>query len=170
MVRVTDRPDMTLDVYRGRKQQNNNNHNNTKSHSVLSPLLKERGANCFLKSTPHSHAHSNLFFESNSRNEVPRVAQLYETKVACTRCRAFVLVVFVVFKRVRARFCRFDKADATADTAITDRHSDINIFQPRARWVRKFWSIGSEKSFVHVPPVGVEPSTSCVDGKHPHDH
>ena len=26
MVRLTDRPDMTLDVYRGRKTQHNNNH------------------------------------------------------------------------------------------------------------------------------------------------
>ena len=27
VVRLTDRPDMTLDVYRGRKQQYNNNNN-----------------------------------------------------------------------------------------------------------------------------------------------
>ena len=47
-----------------------------------------------------------------------------------------------------------------SDTAITDSHSDITIFQLRAHWVRTFWSIGSEKSFGHVPPVGVEPSTS----------
>ena len=26
VVKVTDRPDMTLDVYRGRKQQHNNNY------------------------------------------------------------------------------------------------------------------------------------------------
>ena len=56
------------------------------------------------------------------------------------------------------QFCRFDKADAIADTAITDRHSDTTIFQLRAHWVRISWSIGSEKSFGHVPPVGVEPS------------
>ena len=60
------------------------------------------------------------------------------------------------------QFCRFDKADATtnvtfSDTAITDRHSDITIFQLRAHWVRISWFIGSEKSFGHVPPVGVEP-------------
>ena len=52
------------------------------------------------------------------------------------------------------------------DTAITDRHSDTTIFQLRAHWVRISWSIGSEKSFRHVPPVGVEPSTSCLKGKH----
>ena len=44
-----------------------------------------------------------------------------------------------------------------SDTAITDRHSDTTIFQLRAHWVRISWSTGSEKSFGHVPPVGVEP-------------
>ena len=34
---------------------------------------------------------------SNSRNDVPRVAQRYGTIAAHTRCRASVLVVFVVF-------------------------------------------------------------------------
>ena len=41
-----------------------------------------------------------------------------------------------------------------SDTAITDRHSDTTIFQLRAHWVRISWSIGSEKSFGHVPPGG----------------
>ena len=54
-----------------------------------------------------------------------------------------------------------------SDTAITNRHSDTSIFQFRAHWVRISWYIGSEKSFGHVPPLGVEPSTSCVQGKHP---
>ena len=54
-----------------------------------------------------------------------------------------------------------------SDTAITDRHSDTTIFLLRAHWVRISWSIGSEKSFEHVPPLGVEPSTSCVQGEHP---
>ena len=54
-----------------------------------------------------------------------------------------------------------------SDTAITDRHSDTTIFQFRAHWVRLSWSIGSEKSFGRVPPVGVEPSTSCMQGGHP---
>ena len=54
-----------------------------------------------------------------------------------------------------------------SDTAITDRHSDTTNFQLRAHWVRISWSIGSEKSFGHVPPVGVEPSTSCMQGEHP---
>ena len=29
------------------------------------------------------------------------------------------------------------------------------------------YSVGSEKSFGRVPPVGVEPSTSCVQSEHP---
>ena len=49
-----------------------------------------------------------------------------------------------------------------SDTAITDRHSDTTIFQLRAHRVGISWSTGSEKSFGHVPPVGVEPSTSCA--------
>ena len=78
--------------------------------------------------------------------------------------------LFVVCLRARVQFCRFNKADATAafsDTAITDRHSDTAIFQLRAHWVRISWSIGSEKSFGHVPPVVVEPFTPCVNGEHP---
>ena len=38
-----------------------------------------------------------FFFCSNSRNDVPRVAQRYGTTAAHTRRRASVLVVFVVF-------------------------------------------------------------------------
>ena len=34
VVRLTDRPDMTLDVYRGRKQQCNNNNKSNKRHGV----------------------------------------------------------------------------------------------------------------------------------------
>ena len=48
---------------------------------------------------------------SNSRNDVPRVAQRYGTIAAHTRRRASVLVGL----RAHAQFCRFDKADATAD-------------------------------------------------------
>ena len=55
----------------------------------------------------------------------------------------------------------------SSDTAITDRHSDTTIFQLRAHWVGISWSIGSEKSFGHVPPVGDKPSTHCMNGEHP---
>ena len=107
---------------------------------------------------------------SNSRNDVPRVAQRYGTIAAHTRRRASVLVVYVVFcvhVYSFAGLIRRTPPPTFSDTAITDRHSDTTIFQLRAHWVRISWSIGSEKSFGHVPPVGVEPSTSCVLGEHP---
>ena len=106
---------------------------------------------------------------SNSRNDVPRVAQRYGTIAAHTRRRASVPVVFVVFCVHMYSFAgliRRTPPPTFSDIAITDRHSDTNIFQLRAHWVRISWSIGSEKSFGHVPPVGFEPSTSCVQGEH----
>ena len=93
---------------------------------------------------------------SNSRNDVPRVAQRYGTIAAHTRRRASVLVVFVVFCVHMYSFAgliRRTPPPTFSDTAITDRHSDTTIFQLRAHWVRISWSIGSEKSFGHVPPV-----------------
>ena len=107
---------------------------------------------------------------SNSRNDVPRVAQRYGTIAAHTRRRASVLVVYVVLcvhVYSFAGLIRRTPPPTFSDTANTDRHSDTTIFQLRAHWVRISWSIGSEKSFGHVPPVGVEPSTSCVLGEHP---
>ena len=92
------------------------------------------------------------------RNDVPRVAQRYGTISAHTRRRASVLVVFcVVHMYSFAGLIRRTPPLTFGDTAITDRHSDTTIFQLRAYWVRISWSIGSEKSFGHVPPVGVEP-------------
>ena len=108
---------------------------------------------------------------SNSHNnDVPRVAQRYGTIAAHTRRRASVLVVFVVFCMHMYSFAgliRRTPPPTFSDTAITDRNSDTTIFQLRAHWVRISWYIGSEKSSGHVPPVGVEPSTSCVQGEHP---
>ena len=107
---------------------------------------------------------------SNSRNDVPRVAQRYRTIAAHTRRRASVLVVLVVFYVHMYSFAgliRRTPPSTFSDTAITDRHSDTTIFQLRAHWVRISWSIGSEKSFGHVRPVGVEPLTSCMQGEHP---
>ena len=95
---------------------------------------------------------------SNSRNDVPGEAQRYGTIAAHTRRRASVLVVFVVFCVHMYSFAgliRRTPPPTFNDTAITDRHSDTTIFQLRAHWVRIFWSIGSEKSFGHVPPVGL---------------
>ena len=107
---------------------------------------------------------------SNPLNDVLRVAQRYGTIAAHTRRRSSVLVVFVVFCVDMHSFgglIRRTPPPTFSDTAISDRHSDTTIFQLRAHWVRISWSIGSEKSFGHVPPVGVEPSTSCVQGEHP---
>ena len=107
---------------------------------------------------------------SNSLNDVPRVAQRYVTIAVHTRRRASVLVLFVVFCVHMYSFAgliRRTPPPTFSDTAITDRHSDTTIFQLRAHWVRIFWSIGSKKSFGHVPPVEVEPSTSCMQGEHP---
>ena len=106
---------------------------------------------------------------SNSPNDVPRVAQRYGTIAAHTRRRASVLIVFVMFCVHMYSFAgliRRTPPPTFNDTAITDRHSDTTIFQLRAHWVRISWSIGSEKLYGHVPPVGVEPSTSCVQGEH----
>ena len=96
---------------------------------------------------------------SNSRNDVPQVVQRYGTIAAHIRCRASVLVVCVVFCvniHSFASLIRRTPPPTFSDTAITDRHSDTTIFRLRAHWVRISWSIGSEKSFGHVPPVGVE--------------
>ena len=106
---------------------------------------------------------------SNSRNDVPRVAQRYGTIASHTRRRASVLFVFVVFCVHMISFAgliRRTPPSTFSDTAITE-NSDTTIFPLRAHWVRISWSIGSEKSFKHVPPVGVEPLTSCVQGEHP---
>ena len=91
---------------------------------------------------------------SNSRNDVPRVAQRYGTIAAHTRCRASLLVVFVVFcvhMHSFAGLIRRTPPPTFSDTAITDRHSDTTNFQLRAHWVWISWSIGSEKSFGRAP-------------------
>ena len=69
---------------------------------------------------------------SNSHNDVPRVAQRYETIAAHTWRRASVLVVFVVFCVHMYSFAgliRRTPPPTFSDTAITDRHSDTTIFQ-----------------------------------------
>ena len=68
---------------------------------------------------------------SNSRNDVPRVAQRYGTIAAHTRRRASALVVFVVFcvhMHSFAGLIRRTPPPTFSDTAITDRHSDTTIF------------------------------------------
>ena len=93
---------------------------------------------------------------SNSRNDVPRVAQPYRTIAAHTQRRESILVVFVVLvhKHSFAGSIRRTPPLAFSDTAITDCRSDTTIFQLRAQWVRISWSIGSEKSFVQTCALG----------------
>ena len=65
---------------------------------------------------------------SNSRNDVPRVAQRYGT-TAHTRRRASVLVVFVVFCVHMYSFAgliRRTPPPTFSDTVITDHHSDTS--------------------------------------------
>ena len=116
---------MALDVYRGRKT--------TIQYNQVSNSLTIRCVYCVY---------------SNSRNDVPRVAQWYGTIAAHTLRRASVLVVFVVFCVHMHSFAGFiwrTPSPTFNDTAITDRHSDTTISQLRAYWVRISWSIGSEK-------------------------
>ena len=84
---------------------------------------------------------------SNSRNDVPRVAQRYGTIAAHTWCHASVLVVFVLFCVYMYSFAgliRQTQLPMFSDTAVTNRHSDTTIFQLRAHWVRLSWPIGLE--------------------------
>ena len=144
-----------------------------KSFRHVPPVGVEPSTSCVQGEHPiHEGALINLrvCVYYNSRNDVPRVAQRYGTIAAHTRRRASVLVVFVLFSVHMHSFAGLTKRTPPPtfrDTAITDRHSDTTIFQLRAHWVRISWSIGSKKLFGHVPPVGVEPSTSCVQGEHP---
>ena len=96
---------------------------------------------------------------TNSRNDVPRMAQRTEP-FQHKRRRASVRVVPVVFCVHMHSFVgliRRTPPPTFSDTAITDRHSGTTIFQLRVHWVRISWSIGSVKSFGYVPLVGVEP-------------
>ena len=138
---------------------------------IVLPMLISLSSYCrALKWYFREECEKNVCMYSSSRNDVPRVAQRYRTIAAHTRCRASVLVVFVVFcvhMHSFAGLIRRTPPPTFSDAAIIDHHSDTTNFQLRAHWVRISWSIGSEKSFGHVPPVGVEPSTSCVQGEHP---
>ena len=86
---------------------------------------------------------------SNSRNDVPPSGSALRNHCRTHRRRASVLVVFVVFcvhMHSFAGLIRRTPPETFSDTAITDRHSDITIFQLRAHWVRISWSIGWEKN------------------------
>ena len=71
---------------------------------------------------------------SNSRNDVPRVAQRYGTIAAHTWRHASILVVFVVFCVHMYSFAGLigrTPLPMFNNTAITDPHSDTTIFQLR---------------------------------------
>ena len=90
----------------------------------------------------------------NSRNDILQVAQRYGAIAAHTWRRVSVLVVFVVFcvhMHSFAGLIRRTPLPRFSDTAITNPRSDTTIFQLRAHWVQISWSVGSEKSFGHVP-------------------
>ena len=104
---------------------------------------------------------------SNSRNDVPRVAQRYGTIAAHTPRRVSVLIVFVVFcvhMHSFASLIRRTPPPTFSDTAITNRHSDTTIFQLSGC---RYPGLLDRKNRLDVPPVGVEPSTSCMQGEHP---
>ena len=76
------------------------------------------------------HSNFKVCVYSNSRNNVPRVAQQYGTIAAHTRRRASVLVVFVVFCMHMHSFAgliRRTPPPTFSDTAITDRYSDTTF-------------------------------------------
>ena len=84
------------------------------------------------------------------------------------RRRASVLTVFEAFCVHMYSFAgliRRRPPPTFSDSAITDRHSDTTIFQLTGCGYPGL--LDRKKSFGHVPPVGVEPSTSCVQGEHP---
>ena len=118
-------------------------------------VLSKLGNNLRITFTTYNQNRTSIYWSvpnsvcvySNSRNDVPRVAQRYGTITAQTRRRAFVLVVVVMFcvhMHSFAGLIRRTPPPTFSDTAITDRHSDTTIFQLRAHWVRISLSIGSE--------------------------
>ena len=90
---------------------------------------------------------------SNSHNDVPLVAQRYETEPlphtpGAVRPSSLCFVVFCMHMHSFVSLIRRMPSPTFSETAITDRHSDTTIFQLRAHWVRISWSIGSEKSLI----------------------
>ena len=67
---------------------------------------------------------------SNSRKDIPRVAQPYGTIAAYTWRRASVLIVFVAFcvhTHSFACLIRWTPPPTFSDTAVTDRHSEMTL-------------------------------------------
>ena len=90
--------------------------------AVLGPVRPSNQVRCYCTS---------VCVCSNSRNDVPRVAQRYGTIAAHIRHRASALVVLVVFCMHMHSFAdmiRRTPPPTFSDTAITDSHSDTTIF------------------------------------------
>ena len=81
---------------------------------------------------------------SNSRNDIPQVAQRYGTIATHTRCSASVLFVFVVFCMHMHSFAGLIRQ--TPPLTFIHRHSDTTIFQLREHWVQISWSFGPKKN------------------------
>ena len=105
---------------------------------------------------------------SNSRNDVPRVAQRYGTIAAHTRRRASVLIVFVLFSVHKHSFpglIRQTLPLTFSDTAITNRHSDTTIFPAQSslgadilvHWIGKIvWTCANSHKMNIYEPVSVK--------------
>ena len=106
----------------------------------------------------------------NSRNDVPRVAQWDGTIAAHYRRRASVLVVFVVccvHMHSFAGLIRQTPLPTFSDATVTDHHSDTTISSSELTGCGYPGLLDRKKLFGHVPPVGAEPSTPCMQGEHP---
>ena len=94
-----------------------------------------------LKSIERLHV---VFSERRSPKLLSGTEPWPRTSGACVRSR-YVCSVFTCTWFSFAGLIRRTPPPTFSDTVITDRHSDTTIFQLRAHWVRKSWSIGSEK-------------------------
>ena len=97
---------------------------------------------------------------SNSRNDVPRVAQRYGTIAAHIRRRASVLVVFVVFcvhMHSFAGLIRRTPPPTFSDTAITDATLILLFSSSELTGCGSSGLLDRKNRLDICPPVGVEP-------------
>ena len=98
---------------------------------------------------------------SNSRKDVPRVAQRYGTIAAHTRRRASVLVVFVVFCVHMHSFAGLIRLTQSPIATL------IPLFSSSELTGCGYPGLLDRKNHSDMcPPVGVEPSSSCMQGEH----
>ena len=103
---------------------------------------------CFYESKPQSPSTCIPILVTTFPERLSGTEPLPHTPARCVhlRCACSVLHMFSF-----AGLIRRTPPPTFSDTAITDRHSDTTIYQLRAHWLRIPWSVGSEKSFGHVP-------------------